>query len=184
MPRRREVPKRKILADPKYNDISVTKFMSVVMQDGKKAVAEQIVYGAFVAGLRAGWGYNTFPMMGDRWIPEVLTKLDPWWANLVENTATVQFVHRWIGTALLALVVWFWLRVRAGRYSLVQRQSAATLMLLTLTQYLLGVYTLLKVVPLVPAVMHQGCASLVLLGYAWVVYAFRTDTRAGGVQAR
>ena len=47
MPRRREVPKRKILADPKYNDISVTKFMSVVMQDGKKAVAEQIVYGAF-----------------------------------------------------------------------------------------------------------------------------------------
>ena len=144
----------------------------------------QIVYGAFVAGLRAGWGYNTFPMMGDRWIPEVLTKLDPWWANLVENTATVQFVHRWIGTALLALVVWFWLRVRAGRYSLVQRQSAATLMLLTLTQYLLGVYTLLKVVPLVPAVMHQGCASLVLLGYAWVVYAFRTDTRAGGVQAR
>jgi small subunit ribosomal protein S7 len=47
MPRRREVPKRKILADPKYNDIIVTKFMSVVMQDGKKAVAEQIVYGAF-----------------------------------------------------------------------------------------------------------------------------------------
>ena len=47
MPRRREVPKRKILPDPKYNDVYVTKFMSVVMQDGKKAVAEQIVYGAF-----------------------------------------------------------------------------------------------------------------------------------------
>ncbi len=47
MPRRREVPKRKILADPKYHDILVSKFMNVVMQDGKKAVAEQIVYGAF-----------------------------------------------------------------------------------------------------------------------------------------
>lgn len=47
MPRRREVPKRKILPDPKYHDVLVTKFMNVVMQDGKKAVAEQIVYGAF-----------------------------------------------------------------------------------------------------------------------------------------
>ena len=47
MPRRREVPKRKILADPKYNDVLVSKFMNVVMQDGKKAIAEQIVYGAF-----------------------------------------------------------------------------------------------------------------------------------------
>jgi len=47
MPRRREVPKRKILPDPKYNDVLVSKFMNVVMKDGKKAVAEQIVYGAF-----------------------------------------------------------------------------------------------------------------------------------------
>ncbi len=47
MPRRREVPKRKILPDPKYGDQLVTKFMNVVMLDGKKAVAEKIVYGAF-----------------------------------------------------------------------------------------------------------------------------------------
>ena len=47
MPRRREVPKRKILPDPKYHDVLVTKFMNVVMTDGKKAVAELIVYGAF-----------------------------------------------------------------------------------------------------------------------------------------
>jgi small subunit ribosomal protein S7 len=47
MPRRREVPKREVLPDPKYHDPKVTKFMNVVMQDGKKAVAERIVYGAF-----------------------------------------------------------------------------------------------------------------------------------------
>ena len=46
MPRRREVPKREIMPDPKYGDQLVTKFMNVVMQDGKKAVAESIVYGA------------------------------------------------------------------------------------------------------------------------------------------
>ena len=47
MPRRREVPKRIILPDPKYKDIDVSKFVNVVMLHGKKAVAEGIVYGAF-----------------------------------------------------------------------------------------------------------------------------------------
>lgn len=47
MPRRREVPKRQILPDPRYNDLLVAKFMNVLMLDGKKAVAEKIVYGAF-----------------------------------------------------------------------------------------------------------------------------------------
>lgn len=47
MPRRREVPKRKVMPDPKYGDQDVTKFMNIIMRDGKKAVAEQIVYSAF-----------------------------------------------------------------------------------------------------------------------------------------
>jgi len=47
MPRRREVPKRKVLPDPKYRDRMVTKFSNVVMKHGKRATAEQIVYGAF-----------------------------------------------------------------------------------------------------------------------------------------
>ena len=47
MPRRREVPKRQVLPDPKYGDTLVTKFMNNLMTDGKKSVAEGIVYGAF-----------------------------------------------------------------------------------------------------------------------------------------
>lgn len=47
MPRRREVPKRKIVPDPKFGDPIVTKFMNKIMLAGKKAVAEQVVYGAF-----------------------------------------------------------------------------------------------------------------------------------------
>ena len=47
MPRRREVPKREILPDPKYGNVEIAKFMNVIMQSGKKAVAERIVYGAF-----------------------------------------------------------------------------------------------------------------------------------------
>jgi small subunit ribosomal protein S7 len=47
MPRRREVPKREILPDPKFGNVEVAKFMNVLMLDGKKSVAERIVYGAF-----------------------------------------------------------------------------------------------------------------------------------------
>jgi small subunit ribosomal protein S7 len=47
MPRRREVPKRKILPDPKFKQVEVTKFVNVLMRDGKKSTAEQILYGAF-----------------------------------------------------------------------------------------------------------------------------------------
>ncbi|WP_397476093.1 30S ribosomal protein S7 [Pusillimonas sp.] len=47
MPRRREVPKREILPDPKFGSVELAKFMNVVMLSGKKAVAERIIYGAF-----------------------------------------------------------------------------------------------------------------------------------------
>ena len=46
MPRRREVPKREILPDPKFGNVDLAKFMNVIMQSGKKAVAERIIYGA------------------------------------------------------------------------------------------------------------------------------------------
>ncbi|MFO1307212.1 MAG: 30S ribosomal protein S7 [Burkholderiales bacterium] len=54
MPRRREVPKRDILADPKYGSVEVAKFMNVLMTAGKKSVAERIVYGAFDAISKKG----------------------------------------------------------------------------------------------------------------------------------
>ena len=47
MPRRREIPKREILPDPKYSNIDVAKFINVLMTSGKKSVAERIIYGAF-----------------------------------------------------------------------------------------------------------------------------------------
>ena len=46
MPRRREVPKREILPDPKFGSVDLSKFMNVIMESGKKAVAERIIYGA------------------------------------------------------------------------------------------------------------------------------------------
>jgi small subunit ribosomal protein S7 len=54
MPRRREIPKRDILADPKYGSVDVAKFMNVLMTAGKKSVAERIVYGALESIAKKG----------------------------------------------------------------------------------------------------------------------------------
>jgi len=129
--------------------------------------ALQILYGAFVAGLRAGWGYNTFPRMGERWIAEAVMALDPWWHNLVESHATVQFIHRVLGTLLLVAVALLW--VRSKRVGPGRPGPVDLLFGLVVLQYLLGVYTLVNVVPLVPAVMHQGGAALVLLALVAVL---------------
>ncbi len=132
-------------------------------------VAVQIVYGAFVAGLRAGWGYNTFPRMGDRWVAEAVMAMDPWWLNLLEDHATVQFMHRLLGTLLVFAVGAIWLRYRNSARDRVQRHGLDLLFGLVLTQYALGIYTLVNVVPLVPAVMHQGCAALIVLALVAVL---------------
>ena len=54
MPRRREVPKRDILPDPKFANIDVAKFINVLMDSGKKSVAERIIYGAFESITKKG----------------------------------------------------------------------------------------------------------------------------------
>ncbi len=125
----------------------------------------QIVYGAFMAGLKAGYAFNTFPKMLNHWVPPGLFSLESWWANFVSNPAMVQFIHRGLGWALLAGA--FFLLV-AG---LVNRVSGSTAVALfgvfgcTLLQFLLGVMTLLLKIPIGLAVMHQLAACL-LLGFS------------------
>jgi len=125
----------------------------------------QFLYGAFTAGSRAGYGYNTYPLMNDTWIAEAVFYLDPWWLNLFESTATIQFLHRWIGAVvlLLALVAFF---VSFTDESLTKiRKYTVTLIAVVLAQFLLGVFTLIEIVPLGLASLHQfgACVLLVVL---------------------
>ena len=76
----------------------------------------QLTYGAFVAGLKAGGIYNTFPLMAGSLLPPGGGSLTPWIRNLFENPATVQFIHRLLGTALLVFGLMLWRSLRhAGR---------------------------------------------------------------------
>ncbi len=119
----------------------------------------QIVAGGFVAGLDAGMGYNTWPKMDGDYLPEGLLVMQPTWRNFFENTLTVQFVHRLLAYALLALAVIhaFWSF----------RASSMMLAYAIFAQAAIGILTLLMNVPLPLALLHQGLAMLVLLIAVW-----------------
>lgn len=119
----------------------------------------QLVAGAFVAGLDAGFGYNTWPLIDGAFIPTGLLPLDPWWRNMFENVLTVQFDHRMIAyliVAYVALLVWRG-RDQIGRGPHIW---LAVIAVAVLVQVGLGIATLLLVVPLPLAVAHQGMAIL------------------------
>ena len=124
----------------------------------------QIGLGALVAGLRAGGAYNTWPLMdGHLILPgDVLGALSPWWRNLVDNAAEVQFQHRMTAYLVLALVlvqaIWA-RRVAAGS---VAARRAAALAGIVATQAAIGIVTLVLVVPIWAAMLHQAFAMVVL----------------------
>ena len=117
--------------------------------------------GALVAGLRAGRVYNTFPLMAGRVVPDGYAQLAPWWRNLFENHAAVQFDHRVLATITFLAVVATWAAHRRGA----RRRLARRLDLLlgaALLQVALGITTLLLAVPVALGVAHQGGAALLL----------------------
>jgi heme a synthase len=123
----------------------------------------QIFLGALVAGLRAGRAYNTWPLMDGHFVPDVLWLLQPWWRNVVDNIAMVQFQHRMVAYTLLALALaQALLTWRAAPGSRAARRTLHFAGLVTL-QAALGIVTLLLAVPLWAGLAHQAFAMLVLL---------------------
>lgn len=118
-------------------------------------LAIQLCLGAFTAGLRAGYAFDTWPLMGDRLFPQGVAMLEPYWCNLVDNPIVVQFVHRWFAWAVAATL--FILALRTGRAGGVSASRA--IIALVLLQIALGVSTLLSGVDLWIAVAHQAVGA-------------------------
>jgi heme a synthase len=135
--------------------------------------AYMIVTGGFVAGIRAGFAYNTFPLMNGHWVPPEIFMLEPWHLNFFNNMATVQFDHR-LGAWLLALLAfWFWLKARREDLAPLARLVARLLLGLLVLQIALGIATLLLAVPVPLAAAHQGGAVLLLGAALALNYALR-----------
>lgn len=129
--------------------------------------------GGFVAGNRAGWVYNSFPLMDGQLVPEGYGSMEPWLRNLTSNAAAVQFNHRLL-TTLAALA-----GLATAAYGLARRPPRAlgvALVCLAVTlvvQYSLGIATLLHQVPLALGTAHQTVAVLVLTAALAVLHLAR-----------
>ena len=118
--------------------------------------------GALVAGLKAGLTYNTWPLMDGNFIPTGLGTLSPWYINFFENITTVQFDHRMLAYVLVALVLWQTIGLARSGSDERAVGSAGLLAAVVLAQMGIGIWTLLKGVPLALGLLHQGGAAVVV----------------------
>jgi cytochrome c oxidase assembly protein subunit 15 len=133
-----------------------------------------VLTGGLVAGTRAGFAYNTFPLMNGRWIPAEILALEPAWRNFFWNLATVQFDHR-LGAWLLAFMVptLWWKLQRAPQVPVAAKRGGTALLAVLALQIALGISTLLYVVPLPLAALHQAGAVFVFAAALVVAHALR-----------
>lgn len=125
-----------------------------------------ITYGAFVAGLDAGMIYNEFPNMGAGLFPSEGMSMKPWWINVSENHATVQFIHRWLGVTAGVMALAF--AVRGIKHQGWTAPFIAVL-IMSIIQPLLGITTLLTNVHLHVAATHQLGAFILILSLTWAL---------------
>jgi cytochrome c oxidase assembly protein subunit 15 len=131
------------------------------------AVFLQIFLGGLVAGLKAGWTYNTWPLLDGALVPKGLLIQSPWWANLFENPKTVQFDHRLVAYGLVALAIFH--AVQSARVLPAEAlpgsraaHRAAWLVALVIAQATIGIAALVAVVPMWLGLAHQLGAVAVL----------------------
>ncbi|OYV76458.1 MAG: heme A synthase [Chromatiales bacterium 21-64-14] len=136
--------------------------------------------GGFVAGLKAGFAYNTFPLMDGRWVPLNMFLLQPFWRNFFENIATVQFDHRVLAILTFLSVCSLWLVAR--RYTLARRARIGLNLWVAMVfvQVGLGISTLLLYVPTPLASAHQAGAVALLTLAVFTVHELRSGGAAGG----
>lgn len=133
------------------------------------ALVLQIIYGGFVAGLRAGWIHNTWPLMDGSLVAPSVWAMDPLILNFLEGGSGVQFVHRTL--ALVILAASFLIVRSAQTQSDHIRKPAMVVLGMVLLQFTLGVATLLLAVPTSFAVVHQVMALITLLSAVWLVHS-------------
>lgn len=124
----------------------------------------QIIYGAFTAGLKAGYIYPTYPKMGSEWLPQIAINSfkETGLLSLVENHTLVQFIHRWLGATLVILFTYYFLRSKKYQLTIAQQNCNLFLIGMIFLQFGLGIFTLINSVPVSLGVIHQLGAVVLL----------------------
>ena len=135
----------------------------------------QIMYGAFVAGLKAGKIHATFPKMGDSWFPKIITEQfsKNGFISFFDDSYLIIFIHRWLAVIVTLIVFYIIYQAKNCAINTLQKTVLKLLLIAISIQFLLGVFTILFKVPVVLGVLHQFGAMLFLLSTLSVIYFFK-----------
>jgi len=134
----------------------------------------QIIYGAFVAGLDAGFIHNHWPMMseGKFMHKTVYTEQSPLYKNFIEGKSGVQFVHRMLAYVVVIFVFVIWYKAKKRVLTTYQTTGINALLVVIGIQFLLGVLTIINQVPVWLGVAHQMGAFLLLTAMTFTLHRF------------
>ena len=134
----------------------------------------QIIWGAFVAGLDAGFIHNHWPLMSEgKLIHEtVYIEQTPVYKNFIEGKSGVQFVHRYLAYIVVGLIIYIGLKARKMELTPLQQQAIKSILILVGLQFILGVFTLLLQVPVWLGVAHQVGAFFLLAAMTFTLHRF------------
>ena len=134
----------------------------------------QIIYGAFVAGLDAGFIHNHWPMMSEgKFMHEtVFIEQQPWYKNFFEGKSGVQFAHRILAYIVVFFVIAIWQKSKKMTLTSLQLNGILSLLIVVGIQFLLGVFTILYQVPVWLGVAHQVGAFILLSSMIFTLHRF------------
>jgi cytochrome c oxidase assembly protein subunit 15 len=134
----------------------------------------QITYGAFVAGLDAGFIHNHWPLMNDgKFMHEtVYIEQSPFYKNFLEGRSGVQFVHRILAYIVVLFIFLIWIKSKKIELSSVQTKAVNYLLIIVGIQFILGVFTILMHVPVWLGVAHQVGAFFLLSTMTFTLHRF------------
>ena len=134
----------------------------------------QIIWGAFVAGLDAGWIHNFWPTMSEgKWIHETVTiEQTPVWKNFVEGKSGVQFVHRYLAYIVVLIIGYIAWKSRSMNTTTLQKKGIHWLVGIVVLQFVLGVFTLILQVPVWLGIAHQIMAFFLLATFTFTLHRF------------
>ena len=137
----------------------------------------QITYGAFVAGLKAGLFYTTWPKMGNEWLPSVFYDIvqREGLISFIRDPGIVQLIHRVVAIGIVTIMALLWYQSRKVVLNNTQKFGLSLLISAVTIQFVLGVFTLINAVPIVLGVLHQFGAVLVLTSSFYLLFSLRKE---------
>ncbi len=157
-------PERKTI-DKKFRNL---------MRWGLAVLLLQIVYGAFVAGLDAGFIHNHWPLMNEgKLIHEtVYIELQPVYKNFIEGKSGVQFVHRTLAYIVAIFIMILWYKAKRMDLTVYQNKGVNAMFAMVGVQFFIGVLTIMLAVPVWLGVLHQVGAFFLLTAMTFTLHRF------------